>query len=70
MSSARQNRKTYTVERKSKGDDGTCDYSHLTPAQRILEVWPLTRTAWAFAGENVAESRLQRHLVKFYRRES
>ena len=31
-----------------------------TPVERIMMVWPLTLTAWAFKEPNVAQPRLQR----------
>lgn len=44
--------------------------SSLSPAKRIEMVWPLTLTAFAFTGKEIAESRLQRHLVRIYRPQS
>ena len=41
-----------------------------TAAERILMVWPLTITAWAFKEPNVVQSRLQRHVVRTIRSES
>ena len=38
-----------------------------TPSERIALVWPLTLTAWAFKEPNVAQPRLQRHVVRIYR---
>lgn len=34
-----------------------------TPAERMMMVWPLTLTAWAFKEPNVVQPRLQRHVV-------
>ena len=49
-------------------DQGTeTDLQDMTPAERIAMVWPLTVEAWAFKGEDVRESRLQRHVVRFVR---
>lgn len=45
------------------------DLRHLTPAERIRMVWPLTREAYTFKEGNLAESRLQRHIVRILRRE-
>ena len=42
---------------------------HATPAERLLMVWPLTLTAWAFKEPNVVQSRLQRHVARVIRRE-
>ena len=42
----------------------------LTPEQRLDMMWQLALDAWAFKGETRdAESRLQRHVVRVYRRE-
>lgn len=41
-----------------------------TPTERILMMWQLALDAWAFKGETVAEPRLQRHIVRVFRRES
>ena len=38
-----------------------------TPSERILMVWPLTLTAWAFKEPNVVQPRLQRHVVRTIR---
>ena len=46
------------------------DLHDTTPAERFEMVWPLTVEAWAFKGEDVRESRLQRHIGCFVRRES
>lgn len=40
-----------------------------TPVERIMMVWPLTLTAWAFKEPNVVQPRLQRHVVRTIRRE-
>lgn len=41
-----------------------------TPAERLLMVWPLTLTAWAFKEPNVVQPRLQRHVARAVRREN
>lgn len=41
-----------------------------TPAQRLEMMWQLTLDAWAFKGEQLAELRLPRHIVRVLRRES
>jgi hypothetical protein len=43
------------------------DLRHLPPGERMAMVWPITATAWAFMGEPVGESRLQRHTVRILR---
>lgn len=39
-------------------------------AERILMVWPLTITAWAFKEPNDVQPRLQGHVVRTIRNES
>lgn len=41
-----------------------------TPVERLLMVWPLTLTAWAFKEPNVVQPRLQRHVTRVVRREN
>jgi hypothetical protein len=46
------------------------DVTRLTPEQRLDMMWQLALDAWAFKGDSRnAESRLQRHVVRVYRRE-
>jgi hypothetical protein len=44
------------------------DLEGTTAAERIGMMWPLAVQAWAFMGEDVAESRLPRHVVRVVRR--
>ncbi len=37
------------------------DLRHLSMEQRMEMVWPLTVSAWAMKGEDIASQRLQRH---------
>jgi type III restriction enzyme len=46
------------------------DLRNRSPGERMTMVWPLTVTAWAFKGESVGESRLQRHTVRILRGKS
>ncbi len=39
----------------------------LSPEERVELVWTITVDAYAFKGENIAESRLQRHVEHFER---
>ena len=39
-----------------------------TAAERLLMVWPLTLTAWAFKEPNVIQPRLQRNVARVVRR--
>lgn len=41
----------------------------LSPAERLGIMWQLTIDAWAFKGDPIAESRLQRHVVRLLRGE-
>lgn len=56
-----------TIERKSLRDDSPPPTA-ATPAERLMMVWPLTIEAWAMQGVDIAQSRLQRHVVHFERR--
>ena len=38
-----------------------------TPAERLMMVWPLTVTAWAFKEPNIVQPRLQRHVARVVR---
>ncbi len=64
-------RQDYPVRILRKGEEEDDPYlKATTPAERILMMWPLTVQAWAFKGEDVSESRLQRHVVHVHRRKS
>lgn len=43
------------------------DLSATTPEDRIEMMWALAVDAWAFMGEPIDESRLQRHVVRIVR---
>ncbi len=60
------NRKV-TIERKSLSDDSSPPTA-ATPAELLMMVWPLTIEAWAMQGVDIAQSRLQRHVVHVERR--
>ena len=51
-----------------QGEDA--DVLAMTPAERMEMMWPLAVNAWAFKGEDVSGSRLQRHVVRVKRRGS
>ncbi len=53
---------------KDQGDEP--DLRALGPGERLAMVWQLTVDAWAFRGEPIDESRLQRHVVRVVRRGS
>ena len=48
--------------------DSRDDLSRTSPADRFGMVWQLTLNAWTFKEGRLAEPRLQRHLVRVYRR--
>lgn len=51
-----------TIERKSLREDSSPPTA-ASPAERLMMVWPLTIEAWAMQGEDIAQSRLPRHVV-------
>ena len=51
----------------AEADDG--GYMSGTPAERLGEVWELTKEVWFFAEGTDAEQRLQRNVEVFSRRE-
>jgi hypothetical protein len=63
---AKRGVKIRKTEIKSK--DNHDDLSNTSPAARFGMVWPLTLNAWSFKEGRFAEPRLQRHLVRIYRR--
>ncbi len=56
--------------RKTSLKEETNDLKNTTAAERWAMMWQLALDAWAFKGETAAESRLQRHIIRVYRRES
>ena len=56
--------------RKTSLKEEIDDLENTTPAERWAMMWQLALDAWAFKGETIAESRLQRNIVRVYRRES
>lgn len=44
-------------------------WKSLSPSERLEMMWQLAIDAWAFTGDQLAESRLPRHIVRIYRRE-
>lgn len=55
--------------RKATLKEETDELKNTTPQERWAMMWQLALDAWAFKGEPVAESRLQRNIVRVYRRE-
>ena len=56
--------------RKTSLKEETDDLKNTTAAERWAMMWQLALDAWAFKGEPLAESRLQRNIVRVFRRES
>jgi hypothetical protein len=56
--------------RKTSFKDETDDLKNTTPEERWAMMWQLALDAWAFKGEPVAEPKLQRHIVRVFRRKS
>ncbi len=56
--------------RKTSLKEEIDDLENTTPAERWAMMWQLALDAWAFKGEPVAEPRLQRHIIRVFRRES
>ncbi|QXD13816.1 hypothetical protein GQ464_010060 [Rhodocaloribacter litoris] len=50
-------------------EDWEDDLLQTTAAERLAMVWPLTVDAWTFLEGTLAQSRLQRHIVRLQRRE-
>lgn len=60
-------RSSHIVRVSKLGEESDDDVKFLSPSERLLMVWDLTRTAWTFKGEPV-ESRLRRDVVRVVRR--
>ncbi len=56
--------------RKTSLKEETNDLKNTTAAERWAMMWQLALDAWAFKGEPLAEPRLQRNIVRVFRRES
>jgi len=54
------------LQEKENNDDFL---SVTTPAERLQMMWELTRAAWTFKGEPVAESEFRRDVVRLIRLE-
>ncbi len=61
--------RSQTKMHRSLADAEDGGYMPGTPEERILEVWDLTREAWAFYRQGNAEQRLQRDVAVLVRRE-
>ena len=59
----------YRVRKTTLADhSSTNDVASLTPGERMAMAWEITKDAWAFMGKPVDESRLQRDVIRVYRR--
>ncbi|MDQ3749968.1 MAG: hypothetical protein M3367_13310 [Acidobacteriota bacterium] len=56
--------------RKTFLKEETDNLKNTTPAERWAMMWQLALDAWAFKGEPIADSRLQRNIVHVYHKES
>ncbi len=56
--------------RKTSFKEETDDLKNTTPTERWAMMWQLALDTFAFNGETVAEPKLQRHIVRVYRRKS
>jgi len=56
--------------RKTSLKDESDDLKNTTAAERWAMMWQLALDAWAFKGKPIAEPRLQRNIVRVYRRKS
>ena len=61
-------RKKLSVSRIHEGRSAQADVARKTPAERIEMIWQLAVDAWAFKGEDVAQRRLQRDVLRVVRR--
>lgn len=52
---------------RSRAEADDSGYMSGTPAERLSQVWELTREAWAFFRGADAERRLQRHVAVLIR---
>jgi hypothetical protein len=64
-----EKRRHYPVRKTTlQEQDEDPDLENTTAAERLGMMWQLTLDAWAFAGQPLDESRLQRHIVRVRRR--
>jgi hypothetical protein len=67
MSRTEEKNRRIKVQKLSEQTDDL-DLRNTTPEERWAMMWQLALDAWAFKGEPVAESKLQRHIVRVFRR--
>ena len=63
-------KRVVTIRKLHLSQEGVDDdeVARMTPEQRMELIWPLTVDAWAMMGEDIAEFRLPRHVVRVIRR--
>ena len=63
-------KRVVTIRKIRLSEEGADDdeLARMTPEQRMELIWPLTVDAWAMMGEDIAEFRLPRHVVRVIRR--
>lgn len=64
----RRARAEWPVRKFRLGEPEADDVAHLTPAERLAMVWPLTLAAWAFKNDPDAPDRLPRDVIRVVRR--
>jgi hypothetical protein len=64
----RGDQSSYEVRILRLGEESADDAKLLSPSERFLIVWDLTRTAWAFKKGREVEPRLRRDVVRVVRR--
>jgi hypothetical protein len=60
-------RSHYPVRKTSLDDKRHDEAAHLSPAERVALVWPLSVRAWQFKEPAYRESRLRRDVVRTLR---
>ncbi len=68
MSHTVDNTRLIRVMRSSEQDDAGDLRKSTTPEERWAMMWQLSLDAWAFKGEPIAEPKLQRHIVRLFKR--
>ena len=53
--------------RLTKLNDEDSGYMDASPAERVSFIWDLTAELWSLRGQDIAQQRLQRHVVHLIR---
>jgi hypothetical protein len=56
------------IRKLKLGEPEPNDWAGTTLQERLMAVWQLTRTAYAFKGADPGDTRLPRHVARFIRR--